>query len=311
MVAGILIPVLALGAMNGNPSPSNPLVRSGELTKLCTDVAAEAAARFGKDGLRPDLFSFTLVELDRGKSQQATGDYRGNDPYYPASVVKLFYLAYAHKVMQDGKLKSTPEFERAIHDMITESSNDATHAVLDYTTFTTGGPELPPKEFEAWKSKRNAVNRWYAGMGYEKVNACQKTWCEGPYGREAAFVGKSFENRNSLTSDNTARVMTEIALGRIVTPERCRTMLDTLKRKTPADDKEADFQARAFIGKSIPSGSELYSKAGYTSTSRHDVAYVKLPNGKEVVIAVYTHNNADKPDVIPFIAERLLARYLK
>ena len=39
--------------------------------------------------------------------------------------------------MQSGKLQETPELDRAIHDMIISSSNDATQLVVDMLTGTT------------------------------------------------------------------------------------------------------------------------------------------------------------------------------
>lgn len=303
--AALILPFLT--AMPTDELPHNaPFAPSPELQSLAEHAATEAIVKFGSEGLSRDLFSLTVVEIDRSRGPQPKGDYRGNVRFYPASVVKVFFLAYGHQVMQEGKLESTPEFARAMRDMIVTSSNDATHAVLDYTTFTTGGPEMPEREFAVWREKRQSVNRWFAERGYPHVNACQKTWCEGPYGRERAFLGPNFENRNMLTSDDTARLMMEIALDRIVTPERCVQMRETLRRKNPADHEDADFQARAFIGRALPSGAELYSKAGYTSTSRHDTAYVKLANGREFVLAIYTHNNANKPEIIPFIAEHIV-----
>ena len=44
--------------------------------------------------------------------------YRGVELIYPASVVKLFYLVAAHEWMEREMVPTTPEFERAIRDMI-------------------------------------------------------------------------------------------------------------------------------------------------------------------------------------------------
>ena len=57
-----------------------------------------------------------------------------------------------------------------------------------------------------WARRRNAVNRYYAALGYARVNLNQKPWCEGPYGRERVFVGAQYENRNLLTTRATARL---------------------------------------------------------------------------------------------------------
>ena len=89
--------------------------------------------------------------------------------------MKLFYLVAAHHQMEAGLLKQTPELDRALHDMIVESSNDATHYVVDALTGTTDGPELDEVALREWTHKRDAMNRYFAGLGYEKINVNQKT----------------------------------------------------------------------------------------------------------------------------------------
>ena len=85
-----------------------------------------------------------------------------------------------------------------------------------------------------WVDKRNAVNRYFAGLGYEKINVNQKTWCEGPYGRERQGLGPNFENRNKLTTEAVARLLYEITTGRAVTAARSRAMMNLLRRDPSA-----------------------------------------------------------------------------
>lgn len=142
--------------------------------------------------------------------------YRGVERIYPASIVKLFYLVAVQEWLESGMLQTSTELERAIRDMIVDSSNDATSLVIDVLTGTTSGPELPPGPFETWKLQRNLVNRYYQSLGWpemETINVCQKTWCDGPYGRERAFYGQLFENRNMLTTNATARLLHSIVGG--------------------------------------------------------------------------------------------------
>jgi hypothetical protein len=58
-------------------------------------------------------------------------------------------------------IESSAELERAITDMIVDSSNDATSLIVDTLTGTTSGPELPDAPFETWKHQRNLVNRYF------------------------------------------------------------------------------------------------------------------------------------------------------
>jgi len=149
------------------------------------------------------LIAVTLVDL-RDPQQVVQASYRGDTPIYPASVVKLFYLVAVHRWLEDGRLQDTDELRRATRDMIVESYNEATHYVVDLLTGTTSGPELSPGELQSWADKRNAVNRYFASVGYTNINVNQKPWGDGPYGRERVWVGKDFGNRNALATDYPA-----------------------------------------------------------------------------------------------------------
>lgn len=284
-----------------------PLVEDAALTRQVVDcVKATLAETVAETGIQPDEIAATYVELDGGKGPYKMGQYRGDALFYPASVVKLFYLAFAHERMERGDIRRSDEVDRCLRDMIVDSSNEATQAVVDLVTDTTGGPELSAKVLGEWAKRRNVVNRWYAARGYEGINVNQKTYGEGPYGRERQFLGPNYENRNMLSSTATARLMVEIATHQIVTAERCEQMLELLHRKIPAESEDADSQSKSFTGSVLPAGSTLYSKAGWTSTARHDVAFVKLPDGKMRVLAIYTLNHAGTPVIVKGLAKRLL-----
>ena len=236
-----------------------------------------------------------------------TASFRGEAPIYPASVVKLFYLAATHQWLENGKLKDSDELRRALRDMIVDSSNDATHYVLDALTGTTSGPELPDPEMKLWGEKRNAVNRYFASLGFAKINVNQKPWGDGPYGRDRVWLGKNFENRNALTTDATARLLTEIVLGKCVSTERSTAMMKLLERDPFATSKDSDNQARGFTGMALSPGTKLWSKAGWTSTARHDAAYVELPDERRFVLVTFTTGHATEREIVPSVVRRVVA----
>jgi hypothetical protein len=242
----------------------------------------------------------------RGEAAPKFASHRGGVAIYPASVVKLFYLAAAHRWLEDGKLTDTAELRRALRDMIVDSSNDATHYVLDALTGTTSGPELPADEMKTWSEKRNAVNRYFAGLGFTNINCNQKPWCEGPYGRDRIWVGQGYTNRNMLTTEATARLLTDIARREFVSAKRSGEMLELMQRD-PANKK--DDQAR-FTFTELPSGAKLYAKAGWTSTTRHDAAYVEFADGRKLVLVVFTTGHANEQGIIQALARRIVANLL-
>jgi beta-lactamase class A len=282
---------------------------SPALQRVVDEAARIALERFREKGFAEKNLAVTVVDLtDPARPERAS--FRGAEPIYPASVVKLFYLAAAHRWLEDGRLKESEEFTRGLRDMIVESSNDATHYVLDSLTGVSNGAELPPAELKKWAERRNVVNRYFASLGYVTgpggINVNQKPWCEGPYGRERQFLGPKFENRNKLTTDATARLLAEIAAGRAVTPERSRRMLELLKRDFSGKSDDPDDQAHGFTGITLEPGARLWSKAGWTSTTLHDAAYLELPGGRRLVLVTFTTDFAKERDVIPTVAREVI-----
>ena len=49
-------------------------------------------------------------------------------------------------------------------------------------------------------------------------------------------------------------------------------------------------------------GVRLWSKAGWTSTTRHDAAYLELPNGAKFVLVTFTTDHANDREIIPDVA---------
>jgi hypothetical protein len=279
-------------------------VAHAENLQALVDNAAHATlAKFADKKLTADQLSITLIDL-RDPQHPLTGSFRGNERVYPASVVKLFYLVAIHRWLEDKKIQDTDELKRAVRDMIVDSSNEATQYVLDVLTQTTGGYELPPKEMTDWQFKRNAVNRYYSALGFTNINVNQKTFCEDAYGREKVSRGPNGENRNKLTTDATARLLAEIATGRAVNPARSAKMMELLKRDYAGTSKDADDQGHGFTGIALAetTGARLWSKAGWTSTTRHDAAYLEMPNGARFVLVTFTTDHANEREIIPTVA---------
>ena len=268
-------------------------------------AVAATVTEFSAQALKTNELAASMRIWREGQPFEVA-QYHGAEPIYPASVVKLFYLAAAHRWMEDGKLTDTPELRRAMRDMIVESYNEATQYVLDSLTGTTSGPELPPAEMAVWSERRNAVNRYYAGLGYTRINVNQKPWCEGPYGRDRTFVGEKYENRNALTTEAVARLLTDIAQGKSVTPARSQEMMKLMERDYTAPTTDPEDQAHGFTALALKPGAKLWSKAGWTSSTRHDAAYVEWPDGRRAVLVVFTTNHANERQIIPALLKRVI-----
>lgn len=239
--------------------------------------------------------------------------YRGVEPIYPASVVKLFYLVAVHEWLNQGMIPPAAELDRAVRDMIVDSSNDATSLVVDVLTGTTSGPELPVRPFETWIQQRNIVNRYFRSLNWvelESINVNQKTWCDGAYGRERAFLGELRENRNRLTTNATARLLHSIVGGVAVSSERSQTMMALMKRSLDPAVLAADpeNQVTGFLGGGLPQSAQLWSKAGLMSQVRHDAAYIEIPNTSPYTLVVFTEGTLQSQDekLLPFISQQVV-----
>ncbi len=257
-----------------------------------------------------------LSAADFWQHRPRGASYRGVELIYPASVVKLFYLVAAHEWLEQGMIPPSQELDRALKDMIVDSSNDATALVVDMLSGTTSGPELPPGPFETWCHQRNIVNRFFQSLQWPElvgVNVNQKPWGDGPYGRERSFVGEHYENRNRLSTNAVARLLHSIAGGVAVAAARSQTMLSSMARTLPLSPPAAgeEDQVTGFLGAGFPPGTRLYSKAGYTSQVRHDAIYFELPKGTPGLVVMFTEkcDDATRQQILPRTAA-LIAHHL-
>lgn len=275
------------------------------LSSAVSNAVESTVKKFGKDGLRSDQLAVTAIDLSRADAVEQAS-HRGEVQVYPASVVKLFYLAAVHQWLEEKKLEETPEMRRAMSDMIVLSYNEATHYLVDLLTGTTSGPELPEKELNEWYQKRSAVNRYFASLGYKNVVANRKPWCEGPYGREKQSAQVHPPHRNFLCTDDTARLMREIVTGKSVNARRSTEMMKLLERNPLAKEGDPDDQARGFTGLALKPEARLWSKAGWTSQTRHDAAYLELPSGLKLVLVIFTVDHARERQIIPTVAGEII-----
>lgn len=296
---------VAFAAGPGGPAGLAGAARDAELDRRVQSAVERWCQSARTNALQAGQVAVTVLDLsDPGRMRW--GAHRGEALIYPASVVKLFYLEAAQRWIEDGRLEETAELKRAMRDMIVDSGNEATHYVLDLLTGTTSGPELTPDALRVWQDHRNAVNRHFAALGYPAgINCNKKPWCEGPYGREVQAIQAFEPKRNFLSTDATARLMAEIALDRVVTPARCAQMRALLQRD-PAAPRTPEDQIHGFVGSGLPKGARLWSKAGWTSQTRHDCALVELPGGGRWVVTVFTEGHAHEEDLVPGIARDVL-----
>jgi len=271
-----------------DPSLDAALRRSADATlKAFPKLSAENLAMSVIDVTKPDVLS--------------RADYHGDAPFYPASVIKLFYMVEVYHQRKEND----PDVPRALHEMIAVSDNDATAFLLDTISDTCSGPELEGRALRKFIEKRKVANRYFNPMGYE-ISAMAKPWSFGPFGRDVQLMGgPDRPNRNRSTSNAFASLMLWIVRKRAVSPQASDAMLALLSRPLNPVNKDEN-QVTEFIGESLPAGSKLWSKAGWTSEVRHDAAYIELPTGRKLILVIFTRGTADDKTLVPAITKSIL-----
>jgi len=278
-----------------------------EFTDLPKNPALELAAKHAAEQtlkdfpkLTADNLAISIVDVTKATTIDR-GDWHGDAPFYPASVVKLYIMAEVFH----QKLQADPENARALGEMIRLSDNDATAYLLDLVADTCPGPNLEGRALAKFIDKRRVVNRWFATMGYD-ISSMAKPWSFGPFGREKQLLGGDARpNRNRSSANSFASFLLWVARKRAISGADSDAMLALLER--PLNPMRADEnQVKEFIGEALPGGSKLWSKAGWTSEVRHDAAYIELPGGKKLILVIMTRGTADDVRLIPSIAKSIL-----
>jgi len=248
--------------------------------------------------LTADNLAMSMVDLTKPDSL-IRADYHGDAPFYPASVVKLFFMV---AMFHHGNI--TPEIDRALHEMIAVSDNDAAAFLVDVLTDTTSGPELDENALETFIDRRRSLNRYFASLGYD-VSVMMKPWSFGPFGRDRQMMAGKPMNRNRVTANSVASLLLWIARRHAISPQASEAMLALLERPL-APPRPTENQVKDYLGAALPEGSRLWSKEGDTNEVRHDAAYVELPDGRKLILVVLTRGAADDPTLLPAIGRHLL-----
>ncbi len=294
-----------------SPDPAMAQILADLVRALELDGRPGLADRLALTWVR---YSRPLLDASQDAPQGRGASWAGDRQCYPASVVKLVYLIAAEAWLQRGLLEDDPELRRALALMIQDSSNDATGLVVDLLSGTSSGPALPPQLMHTWCEQRQLVNQWLGNLGWPELagtNACQKTWGDGPFGREREFYGAQLENRNRLSTAATARLLEGVMASRLVSPPACSRMQAVLARSLDPDQRAADpeNQVDGFLGEGLPAAAQLWSKAGWMSQARHDAVYVQAEGLDPFLLVAFSEGGscAEDTTLLPEIARQLSA----
>ncbi|HEU4886851.1 MAG TPA: serine hydrolase [Thermoanaerobaculia bacterium] len=261
-------------------------------------MAAEATLR-AYPKLKADDLAISVIDVTQ-PHLVARGDYHGDAPFYPASVIKLFFMV---DVFQTHKEK-IGDVDRALKEMMVVSDNDATAYLVDLLANTVPGPPLQGRALKRYVERRRDINQRFEKLGYAgNVSAMMKPWSFGPFGVDRQVLGENRVNRNKLTANATASLLLWIQRRRAPGAHEMMALL----HRPLAPVREEENQVKEFIGEALPANTQLWSKAGWTSEVRHDAAYLELPTGRKLVLVIFTRGTADDVTLVPAITKNVLA----
>lgn len=264
------------------------------LDRLAAAAADKAVAEVGEGKVAPGNVWITIIDA-RDPRDPRIGAIRGDEPVFPASIIKFPYMVVVYDQLQTGRLVMDPALWDDLNTMIRVSSNEATMRIVDRISNSGDGPSLQGEAWDSFVHKRYTATRYFHDLGLDGIWAGNKTYSNIPKdGREIDFLGrelgpnregKTFEKSNTMTTNDTARLMYLVWRRAVISPEACREMLDILKRDAEKDTKQIVLPA-------APAGTTVYAKGGWVSRMRGEVAAVEIPGDSAdqcgaIIIAVF------------------------
>ncbi|MDX1972705.1 MAG: serine hydrolase, partial [Candidatus Sumerlaeia bacterium] len=247
-------------------------------------AVANARTRFINSRQGKRLHATVLVKQQDGTWKR--GSYEGTALSYPASSVKLPFMAAAmSKAAATGQHYAY--LDNAVRPMIEVSDNVQTGVVVDAIT---GAPNTSTGVFADWMAKRRFTENFLNGRGLLGNQVIiNKTYPSNSNLDQFELQAFNTYGSNQMQPNLSAELMLEIVTGKL--EGGASAYMSQLL------DHDA-YGTQSALGWGLPAGSVYLNKAGWTSTVHNDIAYVRLPNGQELVVAAFS-NATDTADAFP------------
>jgi protein phosphatase methylesterase 1 len=246
--------------------------------------AAVAQVRANFLALKPYVTRLDIaILLPNGDGTWRRGTYNPDVINYPASCVKLGYLASA---MYWCRINGHPYdyLDWCVAPMIVDSDNYATGDVVDQIT---GAPNYSTTTYDdifwAWYEKRLFSEYYLGGRGLvENQTMIHKTYPtnsgSSPSGAEQ--LAMDYRGGNRMQPKCSASLMLEIIKGAIE-PDA-----NSYMRTLLTHDR---WGMNSVFGFGVPPGAIYENKLGLAYDTLEDIAYIVLPNGQEFILAAYSN----------------------
>ena len=251
-------------------------------------AVAEARTEFLRDKTFNRLDATIMVANPDGSWRR--GSFNPQVINYPASCVKLAYLAAAMNWCRENGLPYT-ELDHCVRPMIEKSDNVQTGVTVDAITSAPNDATITTAtdpRFDAWYRKRLYTENYLRGRGLLANQVLvHKTYPtnsgEDPSGAEKA--ARDLRGPNRMQPQAAAMLMLEIAKGAIE-PGAHAYMMELLDHDR--------WKGNSVLGTGLPPGTKYHNKPGLAYDTLEDIAFVVLPNGRELIVTAFS-NGFTKP----------------
>jgi len=267
--------------------------------------------------------SVTLIDIKNGNY----AEYQQEKPRFPASVVKMFWMVDLYAQIENG-IWHEADFIPYLSAMIKKSDNNAASNILDAITKTKSGHNLEGEKYEIWLNGRKRINDFFQKAGYKKININQKTFpitkekIYEPQGSDLKMRGDPKDPiRNKITTQQAARLLYEIYNRQAISPSASVKMANLLSidpgtrlEKQNQQNPDEFNPVRGYLSESLPTDVYFGGKAGWTSGSRQEAAYIATPDGKAAyILVIFAEDRAYAYDwkIFPQISRLVFDRMTK
>ncbi|HRD41614.1 MAG TPA: hypothetical protein PLI52_02470 [Prochlorococcaceae cyanobacterium AMR_MDS_5431] len=173
-----------------------------------------------------DSLSISWLSYQNGVKEKPNGtSWAPKRLFHLGDLVNLFYAVAVEVWLQRQWLEEDIEIYRALSEIGSTMSNDATSMIIDLLTGTSGGLKIHNHNKKDWYEQRQLLNNWLRELDWPELagsNICQKVWSEGTFGTERQFCGTHYQNRNRLSTGAMARFLHMIITSDLYSPLICQ-----------------------------------------------------------------------------------------
>jgi protein phosphatase methylesterase 1 len=263
--------------------PSIEIINDEQLANGIEEVRNEFLSKQPASNF--DRLTATILIRENNTQTWKRGSVNGTQIDYPASTVKLFYMYSAMDWCKKQGL-AIDCLSRYVRPMVIISSNLDTGYVVDAITNTTNIYDLNSvndSRWSDWRYQRLSTERLLVELNlYENQIIRSKTYPtnsgQSPVGSESILLRPPGQ-RNMLQSCCTASFMLYLMQTR---PKNELDYMKSLIYRTLVNDQTT-------FGNGLPAGTILYSKSGNAYDTVEEIAYIILPNGKEIILSAFSN----------------------